>query len=66
MCAIENNIPRKNYQNINEIFKESGENDLLCYPVLTDSEPGEILQNIDESIDSVTILMDSFYTELAN
>jgi len=63
---MESNIPRKNCQDIRDIFKESRENDLLCYPVLTDSEPGEILQNIGKSMDSEAILMDSFYKDLAN
>jgi len=66
MCAIENDIPRRNCQDIREIFKESSENELLCYPVLTVSEPGKILKNIGESMDSEAIQMDSFYTELTN
>jgi len=39
---------------------------MLYYPVLTDSESGERIQNIDESMDSETILMDKFYQELTN
>ena len=66
MCAKENGIPRKNCQDIREIFQESSESDLLNYPVLTGSEPVEIVQNIDETLNSETILMDKFYQELTN
>ena len=67
MCAKENGIPRQNCQDIRELFQESlSENDFLYYPVLTESEPGEILQNIDESMDSEISLMDRCFEELTN
>ena len=66
MCIKENEILRKNYQDIREIFEESSERELLWYPVLTDSELGEIIQNIGDSMNSETILMDQFYQELTN
>ena len=61
MCVKEYEIPRKNYQEIRDIFKESSESDMLYYPVLTDSQPGEILQNIGESMDPEIILMDEYF-----
>jgi len=42
------------------------ENDFCYYPVLIASEPGEILQNIDERMDSETIIMDKYFEELTN
>jgi len=66
VCIKENEILRKNYQDIREIFEESSERELLWYPVLTDSELGEIIQNIGDSMNSETILMDQFYQELTN
>jgi len=66
MCIKENDVPHKKYQDIREIFEESSESDLINYPVLTDSEPGKMIQNIGESMDSETILMDKFYQELTN
>ena len=36
------------------------------YPVLTDSESREIIQNIDEGMNSETILMDRYFLELTN
>jgi len=66
MCAKENDIHSKHCQDIREIFEESSENDFCYYPVLTDSDPGEILQNIDESMDSETILMDKYFEKLTN
>ena len=66
MCIKENEILRKNYQDIREIFEESSERELLWYPVLTDSELGEIIQNIGDSMNSETILIDQFYQELTN
>lgn len=61
MCVKENDILRKNYQEIREIFSESCQSDLLYYPILTDSEPIEILNNNDEFMDSETILMDEYF-----
>ena len=66
MCIKEKDIPRKNYQEIREIFEEASERELLSYPVLTDSELGEIIQSIGDNMDSETILMDQFYQELIN
>ena len=66
MCEKENEIPRKNCQDNRDILKESSENDLLYYPVLTESEPSEILQNMEESMDSEAILMERFDKELTN
>lgn len=62
----EDDIPRQNCQDIREIFSESAETDMLYYPVLKDSEPKEIFQNIDENIDSETFLMDKYFKELIN
>jgi len=39
---------------------------LRSYPVLTDSESREIIQNIDEGMDSETILMDRYFSNLTN
>jgi len=61
MCIKENRIPHKNYQKIREIFEESSECDILYYPFLTDSEPGEILQNIGENMDTEIDLMDRYF-----
>jgi hypothetical protein len=47
-------------------LQESSESELLCYPVLIDCEPGEILENMSESMDSEATIMESFYTELTN
>jgi len=66
VCVKENDILRKNYQDIREIFEEASERELLSYPVLTDSELGEIIQSIGDNMDSETILMDQFYQELIN
>ena len=66
VCVKEKDIPRKNYQDIREIFEEASERELLSYPFLTDSELGEIIQNIADNMDSETILMDQFYQELTN
>ena len=66
VCVKENDILRKNYQDIREIFEEASERELLSYPVLTESELGEIIQNIGDNMDSETILMDRFYQELTN
>ena len=66
MCIKEKDIPRKNYQDIKGIFEESGEEELLSYPVLTDSESSEMIQDIDDNMDSETILMDKFFKELTN
>ena len=66
LCVKENVIPHINYQDIREIFEESSERELLWYPILTDSELGEIIQNISNNMDSETILMDQFYQELTN
>ena len=65
-CVKEKDIPHKNYQDIREIFEEASERELLSYPVLTESELGEIIQNIGDNMDSETILMDQFYQELTN
>jgi len=61
MCLMENRIPRENYQEIKELLEESSESDLLTYPVLTDSEPRKILQNIGGELDSEINLMDSYF-----
>ena len=66
VCVKENDILRKNYQDIREIFEEGSERELLSYPVLTESELGEIIHNIGDNMDSETILMDQFYQELTN
>ena len=39
---------------------------MRSYPVLTDSESREIIQNIGEGMDSETILMDSYFKEITN
>ena len=39
---------------------------MRSYPVLTDSESREIIQNIDEGMDSETILMDRYFSNLTN
>jgi len=62
MCVKEYEILRKNYQEIRDIFKESSQSDMLYYPVLIDSKPGEILQNIDEGMESeIIIIMDKYF-----
>jgi len=61
VCLTQDDISRKKYEDIREIFKESSERELLSYPVLTDSEPREIIQNIGDSMDSQTILMDRYF-----
>jgi len=61
MCVMENRIPRENYQEIKEILEESSESDMLTYPVLTDSEPREILQNIGENMEFEINLMDKYF-----
>ena len=58
VCIKEKDIPRKNYQDIREIFEEASERELLSYPVLTDSQLGEKIQNIGDNMDSEAILMD--------
>jgi len=40
VCVKEKDIPRKNYQDIREIFEKASERELLSYPILTDSELG--------------------------
>jgi len=66
MCVIESKIPRENYQEIKEILEESSENDMLTYPVLTDSEPREILQNIGGKMEFEINLMEKYFSELTN
>ena len=61
MCMKEKRIPRENYQEIKEILEETSESDILIYPVLTDSEPREILQNIGGELESEINLMDSYF-----
>jgi len=61
MCLKEKRIPRENYQEIKEILEETSESDILIYPVLTDSEPREILQNIGGELESEINLMDSYF-----
>ena len=66
LCIKQDDISRKNYEDIREIFKEPSERELVSYPYLTDSETSEIIQNIGDSMNSETILMDQFYQELTN
>jgi len=61
MCIKQDDISRKNYEDIREIFKEPSERELVSYPFLTDSETSEIIQNIGDSMDSQTILMDRYF-----
>ena len=60
MCVKENRIPRENYQEIKEILEETSESDMLIYPVLTDSESREILQNIGGNMEFEINLMDRY------
>ena len=60
MCVMENEIPRKNYQEIKEILEETSESDMLIYPVLTNSESREIRQNIDGNMEFEINLMDRY------
>jgi len=66
VCLKENDILSKNYMDINSIFVESSEKELMSYPVLTDSESGEIIQNIRDNMDYETILINKYYQELTN
>jgi len=61
MCVLENRVPREKYEEIRELLEESSESDMLTYPVLTDSEPREILQNISGELESEINLMDSYF-----
>ena len=61
VCVKQDDISRKNYEDIREIFKESSERELVSYPYLTDSETSAIIQNIDDSMDSQAILMDRYF-----
>jgi len=62
----EKRIPLENYQEIKEILQESSESDMLAYPVLTGSEPSEILQNIGENMEFEMNVIDKYFLELTN
>jgi len=61
MCVQEDDIPRKNYQDIREFFLDPSERDLLSYPVLTDPELGLVIQTIGDNMYSETIQMENFF-----
>lgn len=66
MCIKQDDILRKNYEDIREIFKESSERELLSYPVLTDFEASETIQNMDKGMDFDTVLINNYFLELTN